>query len=100
VSLPGNPYAGLVAALTLLEPLLAALAGRPPATVTRRPVDGGAEPFPAGARIVPVVLAGDRAGIVPGSLPAGLRAAAGADALAVLDPGWRTGAPAALLTLP
>jgi molybdopterin biosynthesis enzyme len=37
VSLPGNPYAGLVAALTLLEPLLASLAGR-----RRRGATGGA----------------------------------------------------------
>ena len=104
VSLPGNPYAGLVAVLTLLEPLLARLAGRPPAPARRLPVDGEARLHPAGARIVPVVLDrvtdGARATIVAGSRPAGLRAAAAADALAVLDPGWRPGADATLLALP
>ncbi|MGI5238926.1 molybdopterin-binding protein [Dactylosporangium sp. CA-139066] len=100
VSLPGNPFAGLVAVLTLLEPLLARLAGRRPGPAPRIPVDGEARPYAAGARLVPVVLEAGRARVVAGSRPAGLRAAAGADALAVLDPGWRPGADALLLPLP
>ncbi|WP_433218927.1 molybdopterin molybdotransferase MoeA [Dactylosporangium sp. CS-047395] len=100
VSLPGNPYAGLVAAVTLLEPLLARLAGRPLPTVDERPVDGEAKPYPGGVRIVPVALAGPRAVVVPGARPGGLRAAAGADALAVLEPDWESGGTARLLPLP
>ncbi|MFD0580408.1 molybdopterin-binding protein [Dactylosporangium darangshiense] len=100
VSLPGNPFAGLVAALTLLEPLLARLAGRPAAPARTAPVHGEAKPFPAGTRIVPVALAGGRAVVVPGARPAGLRAAAAADALAVLDATWRSGGDGLLLALP
>jgi molybdopterin molybdotransferase len=57
VSLPGNPYAGLIAALTLLEPLLIALGGRVTAanTINRIcPVRGEAKLVPGGVRIVPV----------------------------------------------
>jgi molybdopterin molybdotransferase len=100
VSLPGNPYAGLVAALTLLEPLLTRLAGRPPAFADEAPVDGAARLYAGGVRIVPVVRAGGRAAVVPGARPGGLRAAAGADALAVLPPDWTSGGTARLLTLP
>ncbi|WP_432989135.1 molybdopterin molybdotransferase MoeA [Dactylosporangium sp. CA-233914] len=100
VSLPGNPYAGLVAALTLLEPLLRRLSGRDAGSVDTRAVDGEARPFPGGVRIVPVVLTDGRASIVPGARPGGLRAAARADALAVLPPQWQSGTPARLLALP
>ncbi|WP_433059969.1 molybdopterin-binding protein [Dactylosporangium sp. CS-033363] len=100
VSLPGNPYAGLVAALTLLEPLLARLAGRPAAAVDERPVDGQARPYPGGVRVVPVVLDGPRAVVVPGARPGGLRAAAGADALAVLEADWEPGSTGRVLRLP
>ncbi|MEV4512651.1 molybdopterin-binding protein [Dactylosporangium sp. NPDC049525] len=100
VGLPGNPFAGLVAALTLLEPLLDALAGhrRRPLPVT--PVTGTAKLFPGGCRIVPVETFDDGARIVPGARSGSLRAAASADALAVLDAGWTTDTAAPLLRLP
>ncbi|MER7004740.1 molybdopterin molybdotransferase MoeA [Dactylosporangium sp. NPDC000555] len=102
VSLPGNPYAGLVAALTLLEPVVATLAGHPHRPLPVLPVTGPAAVYPGGARIVPVQTDGDGDGarIVPGARSGSLRAAATADALAVLDPAWTTGAPAPLLRLP
>ncbi|MGI5186148.1 molybdopterin molybdotransferase MoeA [Dactylosporangium sp. CA-152071] len=100
VGLPGNPYAGLVAALTLLEPLIAALAGHRPRPLPSAPVSGTAKLFPGGCRIVPVDTAGDGARILPGARSGSLRAAASADALAVLDAAWATGAPAPLLHLP
>ncbi|MER7282315.1 molybdopterin molybdotransferase MoeA [Dactylosporangium sp. NPDC000244] len=100
VGLPGNPYAGLVAALTLLEPLLSALSGRARRPLPMLPVTGPAATHPAHARIVPVTTTADGARIVPGARSASLRAAAAADALAVLDGAWTTGTPAPLLLLP
>lgn len=97
VSLPGNPYAGLVAALTLLEPLLHTLGGRVTGPLPRRPVTGAARLMRDGVRVVPVLWDGR---IVGGSGAAGLRAAAAADALAVLPAGWIDGDAAVTLALP
>jgi molybdopterin molybdotransferase len=100
VSLPGNPYAGLVAALTLLGPIAAALAGDPRPAPARAVVTGTAKTHPTAVRVVPVeLLAHATARIVPGARPASLRAAATADALAVLPPSWKDGDPAPLLPL-
>ncbi|MDI6103701.1 molybdopterin molybdotransferase MoeA [Actinoplanes sp. NEAU-A12] len=96
VSLPGNPYAGLVAALTLLEPLLAGLAGRPPRPLPSAVVTGGVKLMPGGVRIVPV----DQDGVLAGAGSVGLHAAAAAGALAVLPPDWVSGAPAPVLAVP
>ncbi|MEU4219297.1 molybdopterin molybdotransferase MoeA [Actinoplanes sp. NPDC026623] len=97
--LPGNPYAGLVACVTLLQPLLYGLTGaaRPPAP--RLSVVGDAHLPPAATLLVPVRLAGDHATIVPGGRPASLAGAAAADALAVLEDGWSSGAAADLMLL-
>ncbi|MEV4349529.1 molybdopterin-binding protein [Actinoplanes sp. NPDC049596] len=100
VSLPGNPLAGLVAALTLLEPLLGALAGRPPAALPEVPVHGQAKLLPTGVRIVPVHHAAAGWHITAPTSSAGLHIAAVSDALAVLPPTWTDGAPAPLLALP
>ncbi|MFC5007287.1 molybdopterin molybdotransferase MoeA [Dactylosporangium cerinum] len=100
VGLPGNPYAGLVAALTLLEPLLSTLAGHRRRPLPVAPVSGTAGLYPGGCRIVPVETVDGGARIVPGARSGSLRAAAAADALAVLDAGWATGAAAPLLRLP
>ncbi|WP_430785553.1 molybdopterin molybdotransferase MoeA [Actinoplanes sp. G11-F43] len=96
VSLPGNPYAGLVAALTLLEPLLTALSGRTAAILPMLPVTGSPKLMPGGVRIVPVTA--DGALVAAG--PVGLQAAAAADWLAVLADDWTPGAPAPLLRVP
>ena len=97
--LPGNPFAGLVAAVTVLQPLLCALTGRAVPLAPRLPVRGEVIVTPAVTRLVPVRLAGDHAVVVPGSRPASLAGAAAADALAVLEEGWADGAPADLLPL-
>ena len=97
VGLPGNPFAGLVAAVTLLQPLLRGLAGLAPARPWRLPVHGDARPAPGITRLVPVTLEGDRAVVVPGARPASLSGAALADALAVLEEDWSPGAPADVL---
>jgi molybdopterin molybdotransferase len=96
VSLPGNPYAGLVAALTLLEPLLGALAGRPAASLPLVTVTGHAKLMPGGVRVVPVGPSGELA--AAGSV--GLHAAAAAGTLAVLPDDWADGRPAVTLTVP
>ncbi|SDT80170.1 molybdopterin-binding protein [Actinoplanes derwentensis] len=98
ISLPGNPHAGLVAALTLLEPLLRTLSGRPVGPLPTTEVTGTATPVPGGVRIVPVRIDGATARIIAGTGSAGLRAAAAADALAVLPPRWTSGDRAATLT--
>ncbi|WP_229068234.1 molybdopterin molybdotransferase MoeA [Actinoplanes sp. DH11] len=119
VSLPGNPFAGLVAALTLLEPLLGALAGRSAGPLPAVPVTGSTKLMPGGVRIVPVICEPLATGVppmpgegpVPGAAvpaarigadggPAGLHAAALADALAVLPDTWASGDLATLLTIP
>ncbi|MDP9791731.1 molybdopterin molybdotransferase [Catenuloplanes nepalensis] len=97
VGLPGNPYAALVGAVTLLRPLLDALQGRAPREPLRLPVTGKAEPYDGGTRLVPVHLADGRATVVPGSRPASLLSAATADALAVIPSGWAQGDAADLL---
>jgi molybdopterin molybdotransferase len=101
VALPGSPYAGLVAALTLLAPLLAARAGRPlrtlPTASLRRPPAGTGR---VTTRVVPVRWAG--AGEVePVGLdrPGSLWGAALADAYAVVPADHRAGGPVGLLTL-
>ena len=100
VGLPGNPFAALVAALTVLEPAVGALGGRAPRRPVRLPVTGAAAPYPHGVRLVPVHLDGSCARVVPGARSGSLRAAATADALAVLTPDWTDGAPADVLPLP
>ncbi|WP_328465967.1 molybdopterin molybdotransferase MoeA [Actinoplanes sp. NBC_00393] len=100
ISLPGNPYAGLTAALTLLEPLLRTLAGQPAGKLPTCLVTGTAKLTSGAVRIVPVRFTGAAAQILPGTGSAGLRAAAAADALAVLPIGWTNGAPAAILAVP
>ncbi|MFC4068353.1 molybdopterin molybdotransferase MoeA [Actinoplanes subglobosus] len=96
VSLPGNPYAGLVAALTLLEPLVAGLAGRPPTGLPTATVTGRATLMPGGVRIVPVGPDGD----LTAAGPVGLHAAAAAGTLAVLPDDWADGKPVVTLTVP
>jgi molybdopterin molybdotransferase len=102
VGLPGSPYAALVAALTLLGPLVAGLTGRPlpalrTAPLTVPPPGGGT----AGrTRILPVRWA--RGGAVEPlgrDRPGNLWGAALADALAVVRDGW-AGDPVPLLELP
>jgi molybdopterin molybdotransferase len=99
VGLPGNPYAALVAALTLLTPLLGRLAGRPePAGSTAVPA-GSLRSHDRDTRLVPVSLAGPLAVPVGHDGPGSLWGAAAADALAVVPPGW-AGGEVELLALP
>ncbi|MEU4291910.1 molybdopterin molybdotransferase MoeA [Kribbella sp. NPDC026596] len=99
LGLPGNPFAALVAFLTLGVATISRMRGLPLPTLTRAPVPGGLACHPTSTRLVPVRLT--RQGAVPvghgGS--AMLRGAAAADALAVVDPGPSEAIAARLLPL-
>ncbi|MBR8744218.1 molybdopterin molybdotransferase MoeA [Nocardiopsis sp. MG754419] len=88
VGLPGNPGAALVAALTLLVPLLCGRAGRPdPAHRGRRVLFAGTTwSHRTDTRLVPVRVGHDMAVELPTAGSADLRAVAVADALAVIPP--------------
>lgn len=87
VGMPGNPLAALAAAVTVLAPALAALAGRDrPRTSTVRTTDA----LPAATashRLVPVTVRGDLARPTGHAGASMLRGAALADAFAVVPPG-------------
>ncbi len=88
VGQPGNPGAALAAALTLLVPALSGRAGRrdPAHTGRRVRLIGETRPHPRDVRLVPVRVSRDLAVELPSSGSADLRAAAVADALAVVPP--------------
>ncbi|WP_433342846.1 molybdopterin molybdotransferase MoeA [Micromonospora sp. CA-111912] len=100
VGLPGNPYAALVAALTLVDPMLAALAGRSLAELDAAVLAGPLRPDDLNTRIVPVRRRDGQLRLVEGAHPGYLGAAATADAFAVVLPGWQPGDGVGLLTLP
>ena len=101
VGLPGNPYAALVAALTLLGPLLAGLAGRNLPTL---PLASLSAPKTLASDQVTRILPARRAPgggveLVDRERPANLWGAALADSLAVIRPNW-AGDPVPQLLLP
>ncbi|WP_206309404.1 molybdopterin molybdotransferase MoeA [Streptomyces sp. A0642] len=124
VGLPGNPLAAVSGLLTLAEPLLRGLAGRPAEAPYRVPVRDDVHGHPHDTRLVPVV---HRASGAPGRGPASathrdatgtgggteyvvplhyngpamLRGVAAADGLAVVEPGGvRSGTEVEILDLP
>ncbi len=90
VGLPGNPGAALVAAVTLLVPLLAAMTGRadPGSGLPPAVPEGEVSAHPRDTRLVPVRVEGPHARAVGHDRPGSLRGAALADAYAVVPPGW------------
>ncbi|MEU6999346.1 molybdopterin molybdotransferase MoeA [Nonomuraea sp. NPDC046570] len=95
VGLPGNPFAALAAALTLLVPLLRTSHEPGP----RAELAGKVKPHPANTRLVAVRVEGRTAIPVGHDRPGSLWGAALADALAVVPPAW-AGEPVELLELP
>ncbi len=107
VGLPGNPLAAVSGLLTLAEPLLAGLAGRPVQDAYRALVHAEVHGHPHDTRLVPVVHRAGRAGgrdhVAPLRYngPAMLRGIAAADGLAVVPPGGvRSGTEVEILDLP
>ena len=99
VGLPGNPYAALVAAHTLLAPLLAGLTGRRLPVLPRAPLTGYVRVAPGRTRLVPVVWDGASVRVEDGFGAAFLRGAALGDALAAVTDDWTEGGPVALIPL-
>ncbi|MEV4108581.1 molybdopterin molybdotransferase MoeA [Nonomuraea sp. NPDC049695] len=98
VGLPGNPFAALGAALTLLAPILRELAG----TTARKETSalaGAVRAHERDTRLVPVRRSGRGAVPVGHDRPGSLWGAALADALAVVPPGW-AGEQVELIELP
>ncbi|AEA23602.1 MoeA domain protein domain I and II [Pseudonocardia dioxanivorans CB1190] len=85
IGLPGNPYAAIVAAHTLLAPLLAGLGGRPVPPLRRTAVAGVPPAVDGHTLLVPAAWDGDHLAVVPGHRPSDLRGVARADVLAVID---------------
>lgn len=97
--LPGNPLAALVATMTLVEPLVSALAARPLTPLTEAVLAGEVTSHERMTRLVPVRVEAGGASPVGRDRPGMIWGAAVADALAVVPPGW-DGAAVHLLPLP
>ncbi|MFI8824285.1 molybdopterin molybdotransferase MoeA [Streptomyces sp. NPDC053431] len=101
VGLPGNPLAAVSGLLTLAEPLLRTLAGRPVPEPYRVPVREEIHGHPYDTRLVPVLLRGDEAAPLHYNGPAMLRGIAAADGMAVVPSGGaRPGQTLDVLDLP
>ncbi|MFI7634203.1 molybdopterin molybdotransferase MoeA [Nonomuraea sp. NPDC049400] len=98
VGLPGNPFAALGAALTLLVPILRELAGTPARTETSA-LAGAVRAHDRDTRLVPVRRSSRGAVPVGHDRPGSLWGAALADALAVVPPRW-AGEQVELIELP
>lgn len=102
IGLPGNPYAAIAAALTLLAPVLHSLAGRVEEAPERAHLvdeagaaDGAGKvaAHPCDTRLLAVRRDGWGGAVPVGhNRPGGLRGVALADALAVVPPEWSAGA--------
>ncbi|MFF1817223.1 molybdopterin molybdotransferase MoeA [Kribbella sp. NPDC058245] len=99
IGLPGNPFAALTAFLTLGVAAVLGLRGLPLTTLPIASIPGGVDCHPHSTRLVPVRMTADGAVPVGHGGSAMLRGAAGADALAVVDPGPAEAIAARLLPL-
>ncbi|MFE5685210.1 molybdopterin molybdotransferase MoeA [Streptomyces sp. NPDC056512] len=101
VGLPGNPLAAVSGLLTLAEPLLRTLAGRPEQEPYTVPLQAAVHGHPHDTRLVPVVVRGENAVPLRYNGPAMLRGIAAADGLAVVAPGGaKAGQEVEILDLP
>jgi molybdopterin molybdotransferase len=99
LGLPGNPFAALVAFLTLGVAAINRMRGLPLPQLTHVAIPGGIPCHPSSTRLVPVRLTPQGAVPVGHSGSAMLRGPAVADALAVVDPGPAEAIAARLLPL-
>lgn len=101
VGLPGNPLAAVSGLLTLAEPLLRTLSGRPAQSTYTAAIREDVHGHPHDTRLVPVTLRADQAVPLHYNGPAMLRGIAVADGLAVVPPGGaRRGQELEVLDLP
>ncbi|MFC8130805.1 molybdopterin molybdotransferase MoeA [Streptomyces sp. NPDC057302] len=101
VGLPGNPLAAVSGLLTLAEPLLRTLSGRPAPSPYTAALSEDVHGHPHDTRLVPVTLRADHAVPLHYNGPAMLRGIAVADGLAVVAPGGgRQGQELEVLDLP
>ncbi|MEU1806560.1 molybdopterin-binding protein [Streptomyces sp. NPDC019937] len=101
VGLPGNPLAAVSGLLTLAEPLLRTLTGRPAPERHPASLAEAVSGHPHDTRLVPVAFRYDEARPLRFSGPAMLRGVAVADGLAVIPPGGAgRGAQVEVLELP
>jgi molybdopterin molybdotransferase len=99
VGLPGNPFAALVAGITVLEPLLGRLSGRGERQAITARLTRPLRAHEHDTRLVGVTRAGSSVVPVGHDRPGSLWGAACADALVVVPPRW-DGAEVELLPLP
>jgi molybdopterin molybdotransferase len=88
LGLPGNPAAALVAALTLLGPLLGTLGGRGLPRLATAVLRDPPKPHHRDTLLKGVLADGDEVVLVGGDRPGSLLAPARADALAIIPPNW------------
>ncbi|WP_409058717.1 molybdopterin molybdotransferase MoeA [Streptomyces sp. SYP-A7185] len=101
VGLPGNPLAAVSGLLTLAEPLLRTLSGRPATSPYTAALREDVHGHPHDTRLVPVTLRADQAVPLHYNGPAMLRGIAVAEGLAVVPPGGgRRGQELEVLDLP
>ncbi|WP_442813410.1 molybdopterin molybdotransferase MoeA [Streptomyces sp. NBC_01754] len=101
VGLPGNPLAAVSGLLTLAEPLLRGMAGRPVQDPYRPRLYEEVQGHPSDTRLIPVVHRADSVVPLHYTGPAMLRGIAAADGLAVVPPGGvRSGTEVEILDLP
>ncbi|WP_194920025.1 molybdopterin-binding protein [Catenulispora rubra] len=99
IGLPGNPFAALVAAYTLLEPLISGLSGRRLTALPQAPLLTPIQASTDQTRIIPVMWDGASVRMLGTDRPAFLNGAALADALAAVPPGAEAGQPVPLVVL-
>jgi molybdopterin molybdotransferase len=99
IGLPGNPFAALVAAYTLLGPLIAGMSGVALAGLPQAPLTTPIPTHPGRTRIVPVVWDGPGVRMLGTDHPAFLNGAALGDALAAVPAGAEAGQPVPLILL-
>lgn len=99
VGLPGNPLAALVAAVTLLHPLVCGFTGRSLDRLEKASI-GEITSHEISTRLVPVQVSGSRATPVGNDMPGVLWGAALANALAVIPPNWDRRGEVQILQIP